>query len=153
MSDARDLFIRPFEDGDESDVAALWREVFANDPPWNEPTLVMEKKRAVQRELFFVAVLEGRIAGTAMSGYDGHRGWVYAVAVSPSLRRRGVGRALMDRVESALAGLGCLKLNLQVRSDNEAVLSFYRRLGYSPEPRASMGKLLEPGLKYRTSGS
>lgn len=139
---------RPFEDGDESAVAALWREVFPDDPPWNEPSLVMEKKRAVQRELHFVALLADEIAGTAMGGYDGHRGWVYAVAVKPAYRRLGVGAALMSRVESALSDRGCLKLNLQVRSGNEAVVNFYQRLGYTVEQRTSMGKLLPPGSKF-----
>lgn len=149
MTTAAGLVIRPFEDEDESAVAALWREVFPEDPPWNEPSLVMEKKRAIQRELLMVALLEHEIAGTAMGGYDGHRGWVYAVAVKPAYRRRGIGAALMRRLESALTELGCLKLNLQIRSGNEAVVNFYQRLGYAVEKRTSMGKLLPPGSGFR----
>jgi ribosomal protein S18 acetylase RimI-like enzyme len=148
MTTLSGVVTRRFEDGDESAVAALWREVFPDDPPWNEPSLVMEKKRAVQRELLFVALLEDELVGTAMGGYDGHRGWVYAVAVKASHRRRGVGAALMSRVESALSDRGCLKLNLQVRSGNEAVVNFYGRLGYTVEQRTSMGKLLPPGSKF-----
>ena len=149
MTAAENIVTRPFEDEDESAVAALWREVFPDDPPWNEPSLVITKKRAIQRELLFVALSDNEIVGTAMGGYDGHRGWVYTVAVKPAHRRRGIGAALMVRVESALAALGCLKLNLQIRSGNEAVLNFYERLGYAVERRTSMGKLLSPGTKYR----
>ncbi len=144
MSGDADFHIRSFEDGDEEAVAALWRKVFPDDPPWNEPALMMAKKRAVQRELFLVATENGVLAGTAMGGYDGHRGWVYAVAVRPDLRRRGIGARLMARLESALKRLGCPKINLQVRAGNEAVVAFYRRLGYSVEERVSLGKLLEP---------
>lgn len=144
MTQSSDLLTRPFEDRDESAVAELWREVFPDDPPWNEPSLVMEKKRTVQRELFFVALHDNEIVGTAMAGYDGHRGWVYAVAVKKACRRQGIGRALMNEVESALSMRGCLKLNLQVRAGNEAVVNFYERLGYTVEPRTSMGKLLAP---------
>jgi len=134
--------IRPFEDADEAAVAALWREVFPDDPPWNEPALVMARKRDVQSDLFLVAMENGALAGTAMGGYDGHRGWIYAVAVRPDLRRRGLGASLMARLESALLELGCLKVNLQVRAGNEAVVAFYRRLGYRLEQRVSLGKLL-----------
>ena len=137
-----EVVIRPFEDADETAVAALWREVFPDDPPRNEPSLVMTEKRAVQRDLFFVARLDEELVGTAMAGYDGHRGWVYKLAVRPSRRRCGIGRALMARVESALVDLGCAKLNLQVRAGNEAVVAFYQRLGYGIEERVSLGKLL-----------
>lgn len=147
MREVGDIQIRPFEDADEDAVAALWRQVFADDPPWNEPSLVMAKKRAVQRELFLVAMKNGALAGTAMGGYDGHRGWVYAVAVQPDLRRQGIGARLMSTLESALARLGCPKINLQVRAGNEAVVAFYQRLGYNIEQRVSLGKLLANTLE------
>ena len=142
MSGSGAIDIRAFEDADEAAVEALWREVFPDDPPWNEPALVMARKRDVQSDLFLVAMENGALAGTAMGGYDGHRGWIYAVAVRPDLRRRGLGARLMARLESALLELGCLKVNLQVRAGNEAVVAFYRRLGYRLEQRVSLGKLL-----------
>jgi ribosomal protein S18 acetylase RimI-like enzyme len=92
--------------------------------------------------LFFVAEEGGEVVGTALAGYDGHRGWVYYVAVEPSRRRRGVGAALMARAEEGLRALGCPKLNLQVRSSNRQAVAFYERLGYAVEERVSMGKLL-----------
>jgi ribosomal protein S18 acetylase RimI-like enzyme len=96
-----------------------------------------------QPELFFVAVDEGSLVGTAMSGFDGHRGWVYYVAVHPDYRRRGIGSALMKKVEGALTEMGCSKLNLQIRVGNAQVQSFYDSLGYSLEERISMGKKLD----------
>ena len=134
--------IRPFSDGDEGAVAALWREVFPNDPAHNVPEQDIARKREVQRELFFVAEQDNAIIGTAMGGYDGHRGWVYLVAVKPAARGAGVGSRLMHRIEEALKALGCTKLNLQVRAGNEPVIQFYEALGYSQEPRTSMGKRL-----------
>jgi ribosomal protein S18 acetylase RimI-like enzyme len=136
------MHVRRFQDRDAERVAALWREVFPDAPPWNDPHADIERKRAVQSELFFVATEGDRIVGTAMGGYDGHRGWVYYVAVSPGHRRRGVGASLMRAVEDALEGRGCHKLNLQVRSSNREAVEFYRRLGYRIEHRISMGKLL-----------
>jgi ribosomal protein S18 acetylase RimI-like enzyme len=133
--------IRPYKERDEAAVAALWREVFPDEPAHNVPEEVIARKLEVQRELFLVAAEGGEIIGTALAGYDGHRGWVYTVAVKPSHRRRGVGAALMARVEEGLRAMGCPKLNLQVRATNRVAVAFYERLGYAVEDRVSLGKL------------
>ena len=77
-----------------------------------------------------------------MGGYDGHRGWVYALAVTPGRRRNGIGRGLMRHLEDELKNRGCSKINLQVRVGNEAITAFYEQMGFSVEDRISMGKLL-----------
>ena len=135
--------IRAYSEPDEAAVADLWREVFPDSPQWNYPETDIRRKLAVQRELFLVASQDRELVGTALAGYDGHRGWVYYVAVSPSHRRQGIGRALMESVEAKLSRLGCPKLNLQIRAANSDVVAFYKRLGYAVEDRVSMGKLLE----------
>ena len=135
--------IRTYEKGDEAAVAALWREAFPDAPAHNVPEEDIRRKLAVQRDLFFVAEESGEVVGTALAGYDGHRGWVYYVAVKPACRRRGVGAALMARVEDGLRAMGCPKLNLQVRSSNSQAVAFYERLGYAVEERVSMGKRLK----------
>ncbi len=127
---------------DESAVMALWRDAFPDPAPWNEPRSVIAKKLATQPDLFFVAVSEGAVVGTAMGGFDGHRGWLYTVAVRPDLRRLGIGTALVRHVEAALETLGCSKVNLQVLASNASVVAFYARLGYAVEERVSMGKRL-----------
>jgi ribosomal protein S18 acetylase RimI-like enzyme len=134
--------IRPYQETDEAAVASLWREVFPDSPPWNHPETDIKRKLSVQRELFFVAMDDAKPIGTAMAGFDGHRGWVHLVAVHPSHRGRGIGRALMTRVEHELQRIGCSKLNLQVRASNRGVISFYERLGYMVEERVSMAKRL-----------
>ena len=134
--------IRPYREADEAAVAALWREVFPDDPRHNQPERDIWRKLAVQRELFLVAVADARLVGTAMAGYDGHRGWLYYLAVAPTARRAGTGRALIARVEADLAAMGCPKLNLQVRAANIGAVAFYRRLGFDIEERVSMGKPL-----------
>ena len=136
------MVIRPYLESDESQVVALWREVFPNSPPLNQPEADIKRKLTVQRELLLVAELNEELVGTAMAGYDGHRGWVYYVAVKPERRRRGIGSALMRRVEADLARMGCPKLNLQVRVSNDQIAAFYKRLGYDVEERVSMGKRL-----------
>ncbi len=135
--------IRPFHESDKDAVVALWKDVFAPSAPHNDPARVIRHKLAVQREMFFVALVDGRLVGTVMSGYDGHRGWIYSLAVNPQTRRSGIGTALIERAERELAGAGCPKVNLQVVSSNSAIVSLYRRLGYAVEDRISMGKLLD----------
>ncbi len=136
--------IRPYQESDQAAVAALWREAFPESSQWNHPETDIQRKLAVQRELFLVAVRDGRVVGATMGGYDGHRGWVHLVVVSPSVQRQGIGAALMKRVEAALLQLGCPKINLQGRGGNEPVIAFYRKLGYGGEERVSMGKRLIP---------
>ncbi|HEY70653.1 MAG TPA: GNAT family acetyltransferase [Anaerolineae bacterium] len=136
------MHIRSYESTDLDEVIALWRTIFPDAPAHNVPLVDIQSKVKVQPELFFVAAEDGKIVGTAMSGYDGHRGWVYYVAVHPDIRRRGIGSALMQKVEAALKEIGCPKLNLQIRAENESVKAFYEALGYQVEDRISMGKRL-----------
>jgi ribosomal protein S18 acetylase RimI-like enzyme len=123
-------------------VRALWEEAFPNDPPRNRAEVAIPAKLAVQPELLLVAVDDGHVVGTAMAGYDGHRGWLYSVAVKQSHRRAGIGTLLVREAERRLGQLGCIKLNLQVRAENVSVSAFYRSLGYEVEERVSMGKRL-----------
>jgi len=121
-------------------VKTLWQEAFPDDPPWNKAEVAVPAKFAVQPELFLVA-LDGDVAiGSIMAGYDGHRGWLYALAVLNSRRRQGVGAALVREAEERLRSMGCSKINLQVRATNAIVIEFYKRLGYTIEERTSMGK-------------
>ena len=131
------------DDRHRTGVIALWRDVFGYATAHNDPALALQRKRAVADGLLFVAEDDaGAVAGTAMAGYDGHRGWLYSVAVRPDLRGHGLGTTLVRRAEAALSALGCLKINLQLLATNEATAAFYRRLGYAAEPRVSMGRVL-----------
>jgi ribosomal protein S18 acetylase RimI-like enzyme len=135
------MLIRPFTEADTDDVVALWT-ASGLVRPWNDPRADIRRKLMVQRELFLVAVEGPDLVGTVMGGYDGHRGSVYYLAVDPEHERKGVGRALMAEIERLLVDLGCPKLNLMVRSDNLAVLGFYRGLGYGEDQVVSLGKRL-----------
>lgn len=137
-----EIVIRTFEDSDEVAVVALWRETLFDAAPHNDPALSLRKKLEVDRELLLVAIIDGSLAGTVMGGWDGHRGWLYSVAVRPSLRRLGIGSTLIRRMEAALKERGCLKLNLQVRSKNSEVIAFYESLGFRVEEIISLGKRL-----------
>ncbi len=123
-----------------SQVVALWETVFGYEAAHNSPSLVIDKKVAVDDQLFLVAVAGHEVVGTIMAGYDGHRGWIYSVAVAPACRRQGIGARLVSSAEHALTRKGCMKINLQIMEGNEGVAAFYASLGYSVEQRVSMGK-------------
>lgn len=118
------LIVRPYAESDEAQVVQLWQEAFPDNPSWNVPKADIDRKLAVQRELFLVGDLGGEIVATVMAGFDGHRGWVHLVAVAPKHRQRSFGRDIMIEAERKLKDIGCTKINLQVRATNEGVISF-----------------------------
>jgi ribosomal protein S18 acetylase RimI-like enzyme len=136
------LRIRIFSAEDEAAVVDLWRRCGLT-RPWNDPHQDIRRKQQVQPEGFLVAEEEGGvIVGSVMAGYDGHRGWINYLAVSPERRRCGIGRRLMADAERRLLAGGCPKINLQVRAGNAEAQAFYERLGYAAEALVSMGKRL-----------
>ena len=137
------MSIRQFALADTEAVVALW-EVCGLVRPWNDPRMDIERKLQVQPELFLVVEDDGAVVGSAMVGYDGHRGWINYLAVAPTHRRLGIARALVTRAEDELLQRGCPKLNLQVRAGNEAALAFYRGIGYVEDGAIGLGKRLIP---------
>lgn len=139
--------IRQYNDAtDREQVISLWHTVFGYETAHNEPSLAIAKKVNANDDLFFVAEDDGKVVGTAMAGYDGHRGWLYAIAVHPNHRRTGLGSNLVRHAERALALVGCMKVNLQLLATNEATAAFYKAMGYAVEPRISMGKVLHENV-------
>jgi len=135
--------IRTFNITDKHAVIQLWQSCDLT-RPWNNPELDIDRKMAVGPELFLVAELEGAIVGSIMGGYDGHRGWINYLAVHPDIRKKGLGRRLMDAIEERLLEKNCPKINLQIRHDNDAVIDFYRAIGYSEDQCVSFGKRIIP---------
>ncbi len=140
------MIIRTFDERDTDDVLALWSAVFPEyavpGKPQRDPRLSIANKLRTQPELFFVGVLDGKIIGTVMAGFDGHRGWLYSLAVAESQRGNGYGRALVEHVERALQKLGCPKLNLQIMANKPELQTFYAKLGYRADEVISLGKRL-----------
>jgi len=146
MQDSPEISV--FDDATDCEgVVDLWVEVFGYETAHNDPRLVISKKTQVSDELFHVAKSEtGKIIGTVMCGYDGHRGWIYSLAVLPEFRRTGIGLALMEAAEKSLVEMGCVKINLQIIEGNEIIQRFYEALGYSTEKRISMGKQIKTNI-------
>lgn len=139
------MLIRSYRAADEAAILALWQTCGLT-RPWNDPRKDIQRKLAVQPELFLVGESAGEPVASAMVGFDGHRGWVYYLAVHPDHQRCGHGRRLMAQAEQLLVERGCPKINLLVRTANGEVVDFYRALGYVQDEAVSLGKRLIPDL-------
>lgn len=135
--------IRSFISSDTEAVVSLW-QCCGLVRSWNNPYLDIERKLAVNPEWFIVGEANDEIVASAMFGYEGHRGWVNYLAVSPQHQRHGYAKQLMQFGEELLLSVGCPKLNLQVRETNAQALGFYEALGYKVDASVSLGKRLIP---------
>lgn len=136
------VVIRAYKESDRSQAVQLWIITGLYHPD-NDPYKDIDRKIADSPELFFVAIDNNKVIGTVMVGYEGHRGWINYLCVLPQYQRRNIGRELMKHAEKALIGLGCAKINLQIRKDNIEVISFYKSIGYVVEDVISMEMRLE----------
>ena len=133
--------IGPLSSSQRDAAIALWHQAGLV-VPWNDPVADLERALAGPASAVLAAGDGDVLLATAMVGHDGHRGWVYYLAVSPDARGRGLGRAMMDACERWLTNRGVPKLNLMVRSGNEAVLGFYEALGYGRDEVVVMSRRL-----------
>jgi ribosomal protein S18 acetylase RimI-like enzyme len=136
------LTIREIADGDIAQVIALWRAAGVA-RPWNDPEGDIAFARRDEHSTVLVGLEAGKIVAPAMVGEDGHRGWVYYVAIDPELQRSGFGRIMMDAAERWLIDRGVWKVQLLVRADNAAATAFYEKLGYRDTQSVCLQKILE----------
>lgn len=134
--------IRPYRDADEAMLIALW-DACGLTRPWNPPAGDIALIRRTGHGDILVAVDDGAVRGSVVVGHDGHRGWVYYLAVAAADRRRGLGRRLMQAAEAWVAARGVRKLELMVRNSNAAAAGFYQRIGYGCEPVLVMSRWLD----------
>ena len=139
--------IRPYQAADQSVVIALW-DACGLLRTWNNPASDIALCLDTPASNLFVATAAGDdgIAGlwaTIMCGSDGHRGWLYYLAVDPGRRRAGVARSMVRHAEGWLAEQGIGKVELMIRRENDAVREFYERVGYEVEPRLVMSRRLQ----------
>jgi len=126
---------------DVSALIALWAACDLTQPhndPAKDIALAMEGPNSA------ILLMEdaGSLLGSVMVGHDGHRGWVYYVAVHPNHQRKGLGRALMAAAETWLAERKIWKSMLMIRETNTVVRNFYAKLGYNEEPRTVMSRAI-----------
>ncbi|RSV14084.1 GNAT family acetyltransferase [Sphingomonas sp. ABOLF] len=139
------LPVTPVEAGpdDAAAVVALWQAAGLT-RPWNDPDADFARALAAADSAVLVLRDGAALIGSVLVGYDGHRGWVYYLAVAPDRRRHGLGRTLMLAAEAWLRARGCPKIQLMVRTGNADALAFYDRLGLAPQDVVTLGRFLDP---------
>jgi ribosomal protein S18 acetylase RimI-like enzyme len=136
--------IAPLTESEIPAAAALWAAVGLT-RPWNDPIADARRALAGPASTILAVHRDGVLIGTVMTGHDGHRGWVYYLAVATAAQRQGVARRLMAAAEAWCAAAGVARLNLMVRAGNAPVLGFYDRLGYRQSDVIVLQKDLPPG--------
>ncbi|NNF45510.1 MAG: GNAT family acetyltransferase [Desulfofustis sp.] len=135
------MIIRPFAEKDRHPVIRLWQRCGLV-VPWNDPSVDIDRKLQADPELFVVGLIDKELVACAMGGYDGHRGSIFYLAVDPDLQGQGCGRRIVEHLATLLTQRGCPKINILVRSTNQGVIEFYRRLGFNYEEILCLGKRL-----------
>jgi len=134
--------VGPIADADIPEVIALWQACGLT-RPWNDPAADIALARQSPNATILVGCDGERILATAMVGHDGHRGWVYYVAVDPERRQHGFGRTIMNAVENWLRQSNIAKVQLMVRAENTGVQAFYESIGYGEQERVVYAKWLD----------
>lgn len=132
-------------------AAQLWERCGLT-RPWNDPAADLARALDGPSSTVLAAVDENTLVGTVMVGHDGHRGWVYYLAVDPARRRDGLGRALMTAAEEWISSAGIPKVHLMVRSENAEVVAFYEALGYADQQVIVLGRFLDDDLQRMRQG-
>jgi ribosomal protein S18 acetylase RimI-like enzyme len=130
------------KESDRDEVIALW-EACGLTRPWNDPSADYNLALANETSAILLAHIEGELADSVLTGFDGHRGWVYYLAVTPDFQKQGLGRRMMVAAELWLRERNAPKIQLMVRDDNEAAIGFYKALGYDVQPVVTIGRRLD----------
>ncbi len=123
------------------EVIALWKACGLT-RPWNDPAADYRLAVANETSVILLAHSEAELVASVLTGFDGHRGWVYYLAVAPDARKRGLGKKMMEAAEAWLRERNAPKIQLMVRDDNEAAIGFYKALGYEVQPVVTIGRRL-----------
>jgi ribosomal protein S18 acetylase RimI-like enzyme len=136
------LEVRDFIEDDRQAVIALWQRCGLT-RPWNDPSTDIDLAINGTTSTVLVGMFDATIVASVMVGFDGHRGWVYYLAVDPDHARQGHGSTMMAAAENWLAARSAPKLELMVRDDNAAAIGFYAALGYEPQKVSVLAKWLD----------
>lgn len=135
----RFVHIAEIIDADLEAVVTLWERCDLT-RPWNDPVRDLMTARASNDAVVLCGFDGTELIASVMVGFDGHRGWVYYLAVDPARQRQGLGRVMMEAAEAWLVDQGAPKLQLMVRETNNVAIGFYERLGLERQPVVTLGK-------------
>lgn len=122
-------------------TVALWNDVGLT-RPWNDPQHDFDRALVGATSTVLGVLQDDELLGTAMVGHDGHRGWVYYLAVARAHQRQGLGARLMRAAEEWLRARGAVKVQVMVRRTNDSVVTFYETIGYETSDVAVLARWL-----------
>jgi N-acetylglutamate synthase len=138
--------IRPFTLRDYDAALDLWKScegIGLTDADSRDGTASFLRRN---RGLSVVAVRAGRLVGTALCGHDGRRGFIYHLAVAPAVRRKGIGRTLVEQCLRALRQAGIHKCHVVVFGRNRKGRQFWENIGWVERKQLRlMSKPSRPG--------
>jgi GNAT superfamily N-acetyltransferase len=137
------MLIRPYVASDFAAVTALW-DATGISIHYNDPAKDIPRMLAAHNCQLYVGSVDERVVASIMVGHEGHRGWMYKLAVLPQFHGKGYGRDLVHQAERWLVARGMPKCNLMIRDTNIKVREFYQRLGYDVAARTVMERWLRP---------
>ncbi len=118
---------------DVADILALWQVAAENDSRPADDASKVQALLERDPDALELAVIDGRIVGTLISGWDGWRAHLYRLAVHPDARRRGIGRELLDRAAQRLEALGATRIDAMVLQHNDLGQRIWTSEGYAPQ--------------------
>lgn len=126
----RGVTTREFVIGDYDRAVALWNEAqgveLCEGDSREEIRAYLERNPGLSR----VIEVDGTMAGAALCGHDGRRGFIYHLAVSPAHRSRGVGKLLLEDCVRGLGGAGLKRAIILVEEKNSLGREFWLRNGW-----------------------
>lgn len=141
MESKTGLTVRPAEASEQAAVTRLWEKAGLT-TSYNDPASDFNFAISRPASDILVGIVSGEIVATVMVGHDGHRGWLYYVAVEPNTQKSGFGAAIVAAGEDWLRARGVPKVMLLIRETNTKVARFYEHNGYEAIPRTIMQKWL-----------
>ena len=130
--------IRSVRDDELGVVLELWQLAGVTPPSVSDSieglTCLLHEPAA----LLLVATIDDQIVGSVIGGWDGWRGNIYRLAVTPKYRRTGIARLLVAKISSELFAKGATRLAALVEHEHQWAIDFWeslRDLGFEQDPR------------------
>lgn len=126
------IALRAATENDADAVIAIWHACDLT-RPWNDPRADFLRALGHSASTIIIAERNVDIVGTAMTGFDGHRGWIYYLGVAPDHRGQGIARQLLDHACDWLTLRDCPKVELMLREGNPTA-ELYEHLDWELQP-------------------
>ena len=126
------ICIRPMTIEDYDQVRSVWERTEGMRIDESDSRSSIERYLKRNPGFSQVAEAETKIVGAILFGHDGRRAHINHLAVLPEYRRRGIGRAIVQRCLEKIAEEGINYVYLGVFEINSDGIGFWKSLGWQP---------------------